>query len=92
MLLGVIWLIRQPVGLEQYSLDLLLIGFGLFFLGRLLRTETNSGVGRTLVSLLWNLAGVFVGLTLTTLIFGWIASLQSDAFFRPRFQDGSRIS
>jgi len=80
MLLGVIWLIRQPVGLEQYSLDLLLIGFGLFFLGRLLRTETNSGVGRTLVSLLWNLAGVFVGLTLTTLIFGWIASLQSDAF------------
>src|SRR6267378_6539252 len=80
MLLGVIWLIRQPVGLEQYSLDLLLIGFGLFFLGRLLRTETNSGVGRTLVSLLWNLAGVFVGLTLTTLIFGWIASLQSDTF------------
>jgi hypothetical protein len=80
MLLGVIWLIRQPVGLEQYSLDLLLIGFGLFFLGRLLRTETNSGVGRTLVTLLWNLAGVFVGLTLTTLIFGWIASLQSDAF------------
>jgi len=80
MLLGIIWLIRQPVGLEQYSLDLLLIGFGLFFLGRLLRTETNSGVGRTLVTLLWNLTGVLVGLTLTTLIFGWIASLQSDTF------------
>src|SRR5213594_3916909 len=80
MLLGIIWLIRQPVGLEQYSLNLLLIGFGLFFLGRILRTETNSGVGRTLVTLLWNLAGVFAGLTLTTLIFGWIASLQSDTF------------
>jgi len=80
MLLGIIWLIRQPVGLEQYSLNLLLISFGLFFLGRLLRTETNSGVGRTLVTILWNLAGVFVGLTLTTLIFGWIASLQSDTF------------
>lgn len=80
MLLGIIWLIRQPVGLEQYSLDLLLVGFGMFLLGRLFRTETNSGLGRTLVTLLWNLAGVFVGLTLTTLIFGWIASLQSDTF------------
>ena len=80
MLLGIVWLIRQPVGLEQYSINLLLIGFGLFFLGRLLRTETNSGVGRTLVTLLWNLAGVFVGLTLTTLVFGWIASLQSETF------------
>ena len=58
MLLGIIWLIRQPVGLEQYSLNLLLISFGLFFLGRLLRTETNSGVGRTLVTILWNLAGI----------------------------------
>jgi hypothetical protein len=83
VLLGIIWLIRQPVGLEQYSLDLLLIGFGLFFLGRLLRTETNSGVGRTLVTLLWNLTGVLVGLTLTTLIFGWIASLQTDTFPAP---------
>jgi hypothetical protein len=80
MLLGIIWLIRQPVGLEQYSLDLLLIGFSLFFIGRLLRIETNSGVGRAFVTLLWNFTEVFVGLTLTTLIFGWIASLQSDTF------------
>ena len=80
MLLGIIWLIRQPVGLEQYSLTLLLVSFSLFFLGRLLRTETNSGVGRTIVTLLWNIAGVLVGLTLTTLIFGWVASLQSDTF------------
>jgi hypothetical protein len=79
-LLGIIWLIRQPIGLEQYSLTLLLTGFGLFFLGRLLRTETNSGPGRALVSILWNLTAVFVGITLTIWIFGWIASLQSDIF------------
>ncbi len=79
-LLGIIWLIRQPLGLEQYSLTLLLTGFGLFFLGRLLRTETNSGPGRALLSILWNMTAVFVGITLTIWIFGWIASLQSDVF------------
>ena len=79
-LLGIIWLIRQPLGLEQYSLTLLLVSFGLFFLGRLLRTETNSGPGRALLSILWNLTAVFVMITLTIWIFGWIASLQSDVF------------
>jgi hypothetical protein len=78
MLLGLVWLIRQPIGLEQYSLTLLLTGFGLFFLARLLRTETNSGPGRAVLSILWNMTAVFVGITLTVWIFGWIASLQSD--------------
>jgi hypothetical protein len=78
MLLGLVWLIRQPIGLEQYSLTLLLTGFGLFFLARLLRTETNSGPGRAVLSILWNMTAVFVGITLTIWIFGWIASLQSD--------------
>lgn len=80
MLIGFIWLIRQLVGLEQYSLTLLLVGFGLFFLDRLLRTETNSGPGRALLSLLWNMTAVFIGITVTIWIFGWIASLQSDIF------------
>ena len=79
-LLGIIWLTRQPLGLEQYSVSLLLVSFGLFFLGRLLRTETSSGPGRALLSVLWNLTAVFVGITLTIWIFGWIASLQSEVF------------
>ena len=79
-LLGVVWLIRGPLGIQQYSVTILLVGFGLFFLGRVLRTETNSGAGRALVSLLWNLLAAFVGIILSIWILGWVASLQSDVF------------
>src|SRR5438128_11766024 len=79
-LLGVAWLIRGPLGIQQYSVTTLLVGFGLFFLGRVLRTETNSGAGRALVSLLWNLLAAFVGIILSIWILGWVASLQSDVF------------
>src|SRR2546426_12160866 len=70
-LLGVVWLIRGPLGIQQYSVTILLVGFGLFFLGRVLRTETNSGAGRALVSLLWNLLAAFVGIILSIWILGW---------------------
>jgi len=79
-LLGLVWLIRGPLGIQQFSITLLLVGFGLFFLGRVLRTETNSGPGRALVSLLWNLLAAFVGIILSIWILGWVASLQSDVF------------
>src|SRR2546427_4558659 len=79
-LLGVVWLIRGPLGIQQYSVTILLVGFGLFFLGRVLRTETNSGAGRALVSLLWNLLAAFAGIILSIWILGWVASLQSDVF------------
>src|SRR2546427_1446743 len=79
-LLALIWLIRGPLGIQSYSLTLLLTTFGLFFAGRVLRTETNSGMGRALVSLLWNLTAGFVGIILSIWILGWIASLQSSVF------------
>src|SRR5206468_10238572 len=79
-LLGVVWLIRGPLGIQQYSVTILLVGFGLFFLGRVLRTETNSGAGRALVSLLWNLLAAFVGIILSIWVLGWVASLHSDVF------------
>jgi len=79
-LLGVVWLIRGPLGIQQYSVTILLVGFGLFFLGRVLHTQTNSGAGRALVSLLWNLLAAFVGIILSIWILGWVASLQSDVF------------
>src|SRR5205807_3689194 len=64
----------------SFSTTLLLIAFGLFFAGRVLRTETNSWVGRALVSFLWNLTAGFVGIILSIWILGWIASLQSSVF------------
>src|SRR6266487_4138496 len=79
-LLALVWLIRGPLGIQSFSTTLLLTAFGLFFAGRVLRTETNSGVGRALVSLLWNLTAGFVGIILSIWILGWIASLQSSIF------------
>ena len=79
-LLTLVWLIRGPFAIQQYSTSLLLTAFGLFFAGRLLRTETNSGPGRALVSLLWNLTATFVAIILSIWILGWVASLQSNVF------------
>src|SRR5205807_8186131 len=64
----------------SFSTTLLLTAFGLFFAGRVLRTETNSGAGRALVSFFWNLTAGFVGIILSIWILGWIASLQSGIF------------
>src|SRR6059036_3640954 len=79
-ILALVWLIRGPLGLQQYSASILLAGMGLFFLGRGFRTETNSGPGRAVASLLWNLSAAFVGIILSIWILGWVASLQSDVY------------
>src|SRR5213596_3280851 len=79
-LLALVWLIRQPLGIQQYSVVMLLAGFGLYFLGRILRTETSSGAGRALGSILWNLVAAFVAIIVSIWILGWVASLQSDVF------------
>src|SRR5437867_11268037 len=79
-LLALVWLIRHPLGIQQYSVIMLLTGFGLYLLGRILRTDTSSGAGRALGSLLWNLAAVFVAVIVSIWILGWVSSLQSDVF------------
>src|SRR6267143_6101330 len=79
-ILALVWLIRGPLGLPQYSASILLAGIGLFFLGRVFRTETNSGPGRAVASLLWNLTAAFVGIILSIWILGWVATLQSDVY------------
>src|SRR5467141_4495588 len=79
-ILALVWLIRGPLGLQQYSTSILLAGIGFFFLGRVFRTETNSGAGRAAASLLWNLTTSFVGIILSIWILGWVASLQSDVY------------
>src|SRR5205809_6807032 len=79
-LLALVWLIRQPLGIQQYSVIMLLTGFGLYLLGRLLRTETSSGAGRALSSSLWNLAAAFLALIVSIWILSWVSALPSDAF------------
>src|SRR6058998_3132342 len=90
-LLALVWLIRGPLGIQSSSTTLLLTAFRLFFAGRVLRTETNSGAGRALVSFLWNLTAASVGIILSILILGWIASC-SRASSQPRSQAGSPTS
>src|SRR5207244_7086148 len=77
-LLALVWLIRGPLGIQSSSTTLLLTAFGLFFAGRVLRTETNSGVGRALVSFLWNLTAGFVRIILSVWILGWNVALLSS--------------
>src|SRR6266851_655020 len=78
-LLALVWLIRGPLGIQSSSATLLLSAFGLFFLGRILRTETNSGAGRAVVSFLWNLTAAFVGIILSIWILGWVPDLVIGA-------------
>src|SRR5207244_10721586 len=79
-ILALIWIIRGPLGIQQYSLSLLLAGFSLGFLGRVFRTETISGAGRALVSFLWNLTWAFVGVILGIWFLAWVASLKPALF------------
>ena len=79
-ILALVWLIRGPIGIQQYSASILLAGIGLFFLDMVFRTETISGAGRAVVSFLWNLTAAFVGIILSIWILGWVASLQSDVY------------
>lgn len=73
-----VWLIRGLVGIESYSLYLLLAGFGFVFLGRIFDTKTNSGAGRAISSFLWNLTAVSIIVILLIWFLGWIAGIQSD--------------
>ena len=79
-LLGIVWLIRGPLGVQQYTVMILLVAFSLGFLGRLFKTEIGSGAGRAFVSFLWGITAASVGLIIGIFVLGWIASLQSDVF------------
>jgi hypothetical protein len=79
-LLLLIWLIRGFLGFQQYSTGILLAGFSLTFLGRVLRTNTSEGIVRLVTGFLWNLVAASVGIVTEILILGWVASLQSSVF------------
>src|SRR5260370_18060794 len=79
-LLALVWLIRGPLGIQSSSATLLLSAFGLFFLGRILRTETNSGAARAVVSFLWNLTHAFFGVILSIRIPACSSPFNHTAF------------
>ncbi len=79
-ILILVWLLRGLLGIQQYSVSILLASFSLAFLGRILRTNTSEGSGRLVVSFLWNIVAALVTIMLTIWLLGWVASLQSDIF------------
>jgi hypothetical protein len=73
-----VWLIRGLVGIESYSLYMLLAGFGFILLARLFDTKTNAGAGRATSSFLWNLTATSIIVILLIWFLGWVAGIQSD--------------
>ena len=79
-IIAIVWLARGLLGVSQYTVTLILAGFGLAFIGRVFRTEITSGVGRAVVSLLGNIVVALVTIIFSIWILGWIAYLQGDTF------------
>ena len=79
-LLAIAWLARGWLGLHPLSATLLLAGFGLSFLGRILQTRTRDGPIRAASSFLGNIAVAMIGFIFGIWILGWIATLQHDTF------------
>jgi len=78
-LLLLVWLVRGPLSISQYSTEILVSSFGLILLSRAFRTRTRSGAGRAVSSFLWNVAIGCVIIIITIWILGWVASLQGAA-------------
>lgn len=78
--LVLVWLVRGPLGIQQYSIGILLASFTLWSLGRVFGTETSGGAGRTVASFLWNLTFASITTILMIWFLGWVASVQSDVF------------
>jgi hypothetical protein len=77
-ILLLVWLIRGLLTIQNYSFDLLLVGFAFVFLGRVFSTKTNSGVGRAASSFLWNLTLASIIVVILIWFLGWVASIQSS--------------
>ena len=79
-LLGLVWIIRGILGIQQYSYDILVAAFGLVFLSRLFMTKTNAGAARAVSTFLWNIAATAIFIVIGIWFFGWVASIQADVF------------
>ena len=80
VLLVLVWLLRGLLGVQQYSLEILLASFSLFVLGRILHTKVSDGPGRAIVSFFWNLTAASIGIIISIWVLGWVASIQSSTF------------
>lgn len=79
-LLLLVWLVRGFLGIQGYSLYLLLVSFAFVFLDRIFRTRTSSGVGRAISSFLGNLTIASVVVIVLIWFLGWVATIQRSAF------------
>jgi len=77
-LLILIWLVRGILSLSTYSTELLVVSFGLIFLGRALRTTTSMGATRAVSSFFWNIAVASIIILVFIWFLGWIAGIQQD--------------
>jgi hypothetical protein len=80
VLFGLVWILRGFLGLQQYSVDLLLASFGFIVLRGVFDTETSAGAANAVWSFLWNITGASIVIILGIWLLGWIASIQSDTF------------
>ncbi len=77
-ILLLVWLVRGLLGIGAYSQNILLVSFGLIFLGRVFDTRTSSGAGRAVSSFLRNMAVASIVVIILIWFLGWVASLQAD--------------
>jgi hypothetical protein len=81
-----VWLIRGPLLIQKYSLDLLLVSFGFVLLSRVFDTKTNAGVGRAISSFLGNLTATSVIVVVMIAFLSGVAYLQGgDSVFTKDF-------
>lgn len=78
--LVLVWLVRGPLAVTQYSETILVAAIGLGFPARALRTSTSRGVIRAVSSFLGNMAIACIMSIIVILFLGWVAQLQADAF------------
>jgi hypothetical protein len=71
-----VWLFRGDIGIASYSSDIILVSLSLIFLSLVFNTKTNSGLARTLSSLLGNLAGASIIAILLIWFLEWIAGAK----------------
>jgi len=80
LILIIIWVVRGPLSLSQYSLNILLVAILLGFIAAALKTRTKDGAAKAVSSFTGQMAGQCVGILILIFLFSWIASIQGDVF------------
>ncbi len=71
-LLLLVWLIRGPLSISQYSTDILATSFTLVLLSLAFNTRTRAGAARAVSSFLGNVAAGFIIIIILIWFLGWV--------------------